>query len=60
MFRAMVMALWLEKKENTIKGDQCNSAKDPPTVMSVFFIEHKDGKLCMVNLSFGECDLIIL
>ena len=27
----------------TIKGDQGESAKDPPTVKSVFSLEHKDS-----------------
>ena len=33
-----------EKKERTIKGDQCDLAKDLPTVKSVFSLGHKDGK----------------
>ena len=44
MLRAMVMAMNPEKKERTIKGDQCDLAKDPPTVKSVFSLGHKDGK----------------
>ena len=44
MLRAMVMAVSFEKKERTIKGDRCDSAKDPPTVKSVFSLGHKDGK----------------
>ena len=36
MFWAMVMAINPEKKERTIKGDQCDSVKNPPTVKSVF------------------------
>ena len=44
MFWAMVMVMNLEKKERTIKGDQCESAKDLPTVKSVFSLRHKDGK----------------
>ena len=43
MFLVMVMAV-TEKKERTIKGDRCDPAKNPPTVKSVFFLEHKDGK----------------
>ena len=39
------MALGLERKEKNVKGDQCNMAKDPSTVKSVFSLEHKDGKL---------------
>ena len=41
----MVMALGLERKEKTMKGDWCNPAKDPPMIKSIFFLEHKDGKL---------------
>ena len=44
MLRAMVMAMNPEKKERTIKGDQCDLAKDPPTVKSVFSLGHKDEK----------------
>ena len=44
MLRAMVMAMNPEKKERTIKGDQCDLAKDPLTVKSVFSLGHKDGK----------------
>ena len=44
MLRAMVMAMNPEKKERTIKGDQCDLAKDPPTVKSIFSLGHKDGK----------------
>ncbi|KAK9991016.1 hypothetical protein SO802_026001 [Lithocarpus litseifolius] len=32
MFRAMVLTVGPERKERTVKGDRCNSAKDPPTV----------------------------
>ena len=32
---------WREKE--TIKGDRYESAKDPPTIKSVFSLEHKDG-----------------
>ena len=42
------MDLWLlgrpEKKERTVKGDQCDPAKDPPTVKSVFSLGHQEGK----------------
>ena len=38
------MAVSPEKKERTIKGDRCDSTKDPLTVKSVFSLEHKDGK----------------
>ena len=44
MLWAMVMAVNPEKKERTIKDDQCDPAKDPPTVMSVFSLGYKDGK----------------
>ena len=44
MFWAMVMVMNLEKKERTIKGDQCDPTKDPPTIKSVFSLGHKDGK----------------
>jgi len=44
MLWTMVMAMNSEKKERTIKGDWCDLAKDPPTVKSVFFLGHKDGK----------------
>ena len=39
-----MMAMNPEKKERTIKGDQCDLAKDPPMVKSVFSLKHKDGK----------------
>ena len=38
------MAMNPEKKESTIKGDRCDTAKDPPTVKSVFSLGHKNGK----------------
>ena len=38
------MAMNPEKKERTIKGDQCDLAKDPLTVKSVFSLGHKDEK----------------
>ena len=41
----MVLAISLEKKERTVKGDWCDSAKDPPTVKLVFSLEHKNEKL---------------
>ena len=45
MFQTMMMAVNPEKKKKrTIKGDWCDLAKDPPTVESVFSLEHKDGK----------------
>ena len=45
MFRTMVIALGPERKEKTVKGDRCNLTKDPLMVRSVFFLEHRDGKL---------------
>ena len=42
--QAMVMAVSPEKKERTIKGDWCDPTKDPPTVMSIFSLGHKDRK----------------
>ena len=44
MLWAMVMAVNPEKKERTIKGDQCDPANDALMVMSVFSLGHKDGK----------------
>ena len=44
MFRAMVMTVSPKKKERTIKGDQCDPAKNPPTIKLVFSLGHKDGK----------------
>ena len=44
MLRTMMMAVNLEKKERTIKGDRCDPAKDPPTIKLVFSLEHRDGK----------------
>ena len=44
MLRAMVMVVSPKKKEKTIKGDQCDPTKDPPTIKSVFSLGHKDGK----------------
>ena len=44
MFRAMVLTVGPERKERTVKGNQCNSAKDPPMVKLVFSLEHKDKK----------------
>ena len=40
----MVMVVYPEKKESTVKGDQYDPAKDPPTVKSIFFLRHKEGK----------------
>ena len=56
----MEMALAPKRKEKTVKGDQCNPAKDPSTIKSVFSLEHKDGKLWIVELTSGEGDLLLL
>ena len=37
--------LVLKRKERTVKGDQCNLVKDPPTVRSIFSLEHKEEKI---------------
>ena len=47
------MAINPKKKERTIKGDQCNLAKDPPTVKSVFSLEHKEGKIMNCGTYLG-------
>ena len=44
MPRTMMMVVNPEKKERTIKYDRCDPANDPPTIKSVFFLEHKDEK----------------
>ena len=41
---AIVIAVSPEKKERSVKGDWCNSAKDSSMVKSVFSLEHKDEK----------------
>ena len=45
MLRAMLMAVGSKKKERTVKGDQCNPAKDPLTIKLVFSLEHKGEKI---------------
>ena len=45
MLWGMVMALGLERKEKTMKDDWCEPAMDPPTVKSIFSLEHRDGGL---------------
>ena len=45
ILQAMVMAVNPKKKEKTIKGDQCDPAKDLPTVKSVFSLGHKEKKI---------------
>ena len=44
MLRVMVMTWWPEEKERIVRGDQCEPAKDPPIVKSVFCLKHKDKK----------------
>ena len=60
MPRAMMIDLWSERKEKTIKGDWCNPAKNPSMVKLVFSLEYKDEKLLIVELTLGKCDLILL
>ena len=38
------MAMYPEKKESIVKGDQCDPAKDLPMVKSVFSLRHKERK----------------
>ena len=38
------MAVGPKKKERIVKGDRCESAKDPPTVKLVFSLGNKDRK----------------
>jgi len=38
------MAMNLDKKERTVKGDRCDLAKDPPTVKLIFSLGHKKRK----------------
>ena len=45
MLQAMLMVVGSKKKERTVKGDWFNSAKDTPTVKSVFSLEYKGGKI---------------
>ena len=40
-----MIALGPERKEKTGKGDRYNLVKDPPTVKSIFSLEHKEGKI---------------
>ena len=42
MLRNVVMVVNPEKEVRSVKGDQCDPAKDPSTVMSVFSLGHKD------------------
>ena len=44
IFQATVMAVNPEKKVRTAKGDQCDPAKNPPMVKSVFSLGHKERK----------------
>ena len=52
--------LILKRKERIVKSDQCNLAKDPLMVKLVFSLEHKDGKLWIVELTLCEWDLLLL
>jgi len=45
MLQVVVMATSPKKKERTVKGDRFNSVKYPPTVKSVFSLEHKEMKI---------------
>ena len=56
----MVMVVSPKKNERIVKGEQCDLAKDPLMVKSVFFLKHKNGKLWMVKPTSGEKDLLHL
>ena len=56
----MVMAFGPKRKEKNVKGDQCNTAKDPLTIKSVLSLEHKDEKLWIVEPTSSEEDLLFL
>ena len=47
------MAVSPEKKERTVKGDWCNSAKDSSMVKLVFSLEHKDEKTVNIRTYLG-------
>ena len=49
-----MMAVNPEKKERTIKGDQCDLAKDPPTVKSVFSLGQRKENSEWSGLTLGE------
>ena len=53
MLQAMVIAVSPEKKERTINGDRCNSAKDPLMVKSVFSLEYKGGNIVSGDTYLG-------
>lgn len=53
MLQATVVAWWPEEKKETIKGDWCEPAKNPPTVKSVFSLEYKDGELVSSRTYLG-------
>ena len=40
----IMIAVNLENKERTIKGDWCDSIENPTMVKSVFSLGHNDGK----------------
>ena len=42
MLQIMVMAVNPKKEERSVKGDRCDSTKDPLMVKSIFFLGHKD------------------
>ena len=44
MLWTMVMAMNPEKKERTIKGDQCDLAEKPLMIKSVFYLRYKHKK----------------
>ena len=50
----MIMVVNPKKKERTVKGDKCNPAKDPPTVKSVFSLEHKEKNSEWSELTLGK------
>ena len=55
------MAVYPEKKESTVKCDRCDSAKDPPTVKSVFSLTHKEKKNSeWLELTLREWILLLL
>ena len=44
ILRATIMVVNLKKKERTVKGDQCDLAKDPPTIKPIFSLGYKERK----------------
>ena len=57
LIQTMMMAVNPEKKERTIKGDRCDSAKNPLIVMSVFSLGQRWKILSGQNLPLvdGTC-----